>query len=556
MSAYVLAYTKRKEGQKISIRKRKGMKRTLLILSVLATALMVFAGCKKEPKVEEITSVKVDPTAVILKPGDSKQLKVSWEPQTKNVTALFTSDKPEVATVDADGMVKAVAEGTATITVNVGNKKATCAVTVSNETNVTEVKVDPTSVTVPAGKTTELTVTWEPKALAVTPTFASDKPEVATVSDKGVITGVAEGKAVITVTVGALKATCDVTVTKAAESPKNQLPAMCFNSGNGHPQIQANEKALGRELKSDVVVQIEKGVKAKFDAFVNPNLDIFPVASYGLALDDGKGGNMDAIIVLGKESIDDCDATVEMIKENGFPDVQIKEMEGKLYIFGHSEDGKITVMGREMSILGIEGQPDTEIIITFSRKAGLPTKFHDCIPTAKDFPSWEAFITKDSEKIKAFEAKLGLRAYNEGYSTPLKNNLDFELIPEKAAETNLDWVFYQGTTEKGEPFINACPNFIDQVGQVGSEEVKNWLATNGFDTDYRKKGNDCFAFNKDKTVGAVVFINKSQTAARLQIMDAKETKSTAQMMRLKKLAFDPRNGELQYYKSLKLSAKH
>lgn len=544
-----------KEEQKISIRKRKGMKRTLLILSVLATALMVFAGCKKEPKVEEITSVKVDPTAVILKPGDSKQLKVSWEPQTKNVTALFTSDKPEVATVDADGMVKAVAEGTATITVNVGNKKATCAVTVSNETNVTEVKVDPTSVTVPAGKTTELTVTWEPKALAVTPTFASDKPEVATVSDKGVITGVAEGKAIITVTVGALNATCDVTVTKAAESPKNQLPAMCFNTGNGHPKIQANEKALGRELKSNVVVQIAKGgVQAKFDAFVNPNLDIFPVACYGLGQDDGK---MDAIIVLGKESIDDCDATVEMIKENGFPDAAVVENEGELFIFGHSEDGKITVFGREMSILGIEGQPDTEIMISFSRKAGLPTKSHDCIATAKDFPSWEAFITKDSEKIKAFEAKLGLRVYNEGYSDPLKNNLDFELIPEKAAETNLDWVLYQGTPSKSDPFINACPNFIDQVGQVGSEEVKNWLAANGFDTNYQKKGDDWYAaFNKDKTVGAQVFTNEDKTAARLQIVSVKKAQSTAQMMRLKMLAFDPRNGELQYYRSLKWSAKH
>lgn len=544
-----------KEEQKISIRKRKGMKRTLLILSVLATALMVFAGCKKEPKVEEITSVKVDPTAVILKPGDSKQLKVSWEPQTKNVTALFTSDKPEVATVDADGMVKAVAEGTATITVNVGNKKATCAVTVSNETNVTEVKVDPTSVTVPAGKTTELTVTWEPKALAVTPTFASDKPEVATVSDKGVITGVAEGKAVITVTVGALKATCDVTVTKAAESPKNQLPAMCFYISYSHPQILAAEKALGRELKSKVVIQIDKkGDKGIFPAFVNPDLDIFPVACYGLTQDNGK---KDAIIVLGKESMDNCDATVEMIRENGFPDVDIKEMEGKLYIFGHSEDGKITVFGQEMSILGIEGQPDTEIMISFSRNTGLPAKFHDCIPTAKDFPSWQAFIAKDNEKIKAFEAKLGLRSYYEGDSEPLKNNLVFETIFEKSAETNLDWVFYQGTPKKSDPFINAGTNFIDQVGQVGSEELEKWLATNGFDTDYQKKGEDWYlAYNKDKTIYAQVFINDSKTAARLQIVAAKKAQSTAQMMRLKKLAFDPRNGELQYYKSLKLSAKH
>lgn len=447
------------------------MKRTLLILSVLATALMVFAGCKKEPKVEEITSIKLNPISVVMGIGETKQL----------------------------------------------------------------------------------TVTTQPEGLKATPIFTSDNAKVATVSDKGVITAITEGKAVVTVTVGALKATCDVTVAKHGAAGKSQLPAMCFKSGDNHPIIQAHEKASGRTFQEKVVIEFINGAPQRHGAFVNNELDIFPIVCYGLSLDDS-----DVVTALGKESIDDCTATIAMLKENGFPDVDLMEEDGKTFIFGHSEDGVITVLGRESEILDIEGQPDTKIMIDFIHPAGLPTRWHDCIATAKDFPSWEAFITKDKEKIVAFEDELGLREYNDGYSEPLKNNFDYETITEKGAETNLDWVYYVGTPDNPEvkPFINAGLNFVDGTGQLGSEEVKKWLATNGYDTDYQKNGEEEYlAFNKDKSAVARVLLNKKRTTAKLQIVDASILKSAAMAMRMKELAFDPRYGELQHYRSLKLRAK-
>ena len=54
-----------------------------------------------------------------VKPDDASDKTVTW-----------TSDKPEVATVDANGKVHAVAAGTATITAQAGDKTATCVVTV------------------------------------------------------------------------------------------------------------------------------------------------------------------------------------------------------------------------------------------------------------------------------------------------------------------------------------------------------------------------------------------------------------------------------------------
>ena len=56
-----------------------------------------------------------------VKPDDASDKTVTW-----------TSDKPEVATVDANGKVHAVAAGTATITAQAGDKTATCVVTVTD----------------------------------------------------------------------------------------------------------------------------------------------------------------------------------------------------------------------------------------------------------------------------------------------------------------------------------------------------------------------------------------------------------------------------------------
>lgn len=81
---------------------------------------------------------------------------------------------------------------------------------------VTGVELSPTEVSVSAGKTVTLTATVLPEnADNKTITWSSDNEDVATV-EEGVVTGVAEGTATITVTTeeGGLTATCAVTVTE------------------------------------------------------------------------------------------------------------------------------------------------------------------------------------------------------------------------------------------------------------------------------------------------------------------------------------------------------
>lgn len=447
------------------------MKRTLFVLGVLATTLMVFAGCKPEPKPEP---------------------------------------KPE---------------------------------------GVTSIKVDPSSVSLEVGKTKELKVTCTPEGVTFKPTFSSDKPEIATVSDKGVITAVAGGKAVITVQIGEKKATCNVTVPMLLKSPKNQLPIMKFGE-NVADEIAAYEEQLGRKLQNNVLIQPDPELRT--ESYVEP-FDLIPVVAYGLYV-----GAKEAIVALGTEPIDNCERTLTMLKENGFPDAALKNV-GQLAIMGHTEDKKITVVAQEKVITDVDGQPDTNMMIWFLKApdAQLPKKDHDCVSNVKDFPSWTEFMTKDVDKIKAYEKKLGFRSYVDTLSMDPICNLDFDIIPEKKQLSNFTWVYYVGTPldVDGEPFINAQINCVDDPAQLESPEIKEWLAINGFGTDFKKVGDNWYyVWNSDKSLGLQLFIDGNGTDVMLEIHPGKYfNESKAKKMR--ELALKPENGLLQHLLRLKLNTK-
>lgn len=87
------------------------------------------------PKEIAVTSVNVTPESVTLKPKGTQQLTVRVLPaNATNRKVTYTTDKEAVATVSNTGLITAVADGKATITVTTedGKKTATCAVTVSS----------------------------------------------------------------------------------------------------------------------------------------------------------------------------------------------------------------------------------------------------------------------------------------------------------------------------------------------------------------------------------------------------------------------------------------
>lgn len=86
------------------------------------------------PSIIEVTGITLDKTEATIDLANEDKtvtLKATVEPaDATDPTVTWTSSDDTVATVDANGVVTAVAEGKATITAKAGEKTATCAVTV------------------------------------------------------------------------------------------------------------------------------------------------------------------------------------------------------------------------------------------------------------------------------------------------------------------------------------------------------------------------------------------------------------------------------------------
>ena len=167
-----------------------------------------------------VTGVSLDKTTLSFNAiGQSKTLTATVEPaDATNKNVSWSSSNPSVAAVD-NGIVTAVGEGTAVITVTTedGGKTATCTVTVTIDTSVPVqgVSLDNTSLYMTKmGQSAQLTATVEPaNATNKNVTWSSSNTAVATV-ENGIVTAVGNGTAVITVTTedGGKTATCSVTV--------------------------------------------------------------------------------------------------------------------------------------------------------------------------------------------------------------------------------------------------------------------------------------------------------------------------------------------------------
>ena len=97
----------------------------------------------------------------------------------------------------------------ATITARVGNKTATCKVTV--KFNDAVLTLEDSKITTTVNRTVRVTVLNPVKGKI---TYKSNNDRVATVNDSGVVTAVGEGTAIITITSDGKSATCEIEVLK------------------------------------------------------------------------------------------------------------------------------------------------------------------------------------------------------------------------------------------------------------------------------------------------------------------------------------------------------
>ena len=172
-----------------------------------------------EEEAVAVSGVELDQTTLKLSPGGKAALVATVSPENaKDKSLTWSSSNEAIVTVDENGNVTAVKEGTATITVTTadGGYTAKATVTVSADVvAVTGVSLDKTTLSLAPNESSTLKATVTPtKASNKGVTWTSSDNTVATVSSTGKVTAKKDGTATITVTTkdGGFTATCTVTV--------------------------------------------------------------------------------------------------------------------------------------------------------------------------------------------------------------------------------------------------------------------------------------------------------------------------------------------------------
>ncbi|QHQ62755.1 hypothetical protein Ana3638_19865 [Anaerocolumna sedimenticola] len=171
---------------------------------------------------QKATGIKLDVTDLELFVNQTYELKATVTPANSDKDDFtWESSNTTVATVDEDGVVTAVAAGSATITVKTSNGKiAYCYVTVKEQ--ITGIQLNYKEKNIVKGDKFTLKATIVPSSAAdeVSIKWSSSKTSVATVSASGVVTGIKGGTTVITCKTddGRFTTYCVVTVVERVTS--------------------------------------------------------------------------------------------------------------------------------------------------------------------------------------------------------------------------------------------------------------------------------------------------------------------------------------------------
>ena len=155
------------------------------------------------------------------------------ETLTASVEVTWSSEDASVASVDENGVVTGIKQGTTKIVATAADgSAASCLVTISENSTT----ISPTSLSIKVGETAVPTITVVGPDAAVI--WTSSDASVATVELNGTITGVKAGTATITGTANGISASCTVTVTdkdaagNGSDAANDVTTALKDNSGN------------------------------------------------------------------------------------------------------------------------------------------------------------------------------------------------------------------------------------------------------------------------------------------------------------------------------------
>ncbi len=222
---------------------------TLLLIALLLASVTACRNNKDDDRTNDDTSGTEDTTkegieftdkdGVTIDVGKKAELQVNNLETGRPVANLFwSSDNEEVVTVDNNGKITGVSQGTATVTATTFDKKysATCKITVI--LRLTGVALNHEYYDLEIGDTIQLEASPVPESfIGASYTWISDRPEIASVDENGLVTAHALGETTIMVSAKPGEdnwAMCIISIGKYAESIKLSEKSITINRDVSH----------------------------------------------------------------------------------------------------------------------------------------------------------------------------------------------------------------------------------------------------------------------------------------------------------------------------------
>ncbi len=199
---------------------------------------LVITVCKESLK------VSLPGDTLFVAPGASTPLQTAINHPLAHEVITYAVEDPSIATVDSRGVITGVATGNTKVTVTLpGGSHATQKIKVIQL--VETLRLDEDYIKIKPGSTRQLEATIKPKKSPEKLIWTSSDPSIATVSSKGLVTGVKKGTVTITCTTkyGNIAASCKVKVCNVIQV------ALTFDDG---PSSSYTPKVLDLLKKYDV----------------------------------------------------------------------------------------------------------------------------------------------------------------------------------------------------------------------------------------------------------------------------------------------------------------
>ena len=163
----------------------------------------------------ECTNVSFDVNELLFDTLEPRKLVMSITPSDTTGNIVWASSNKKIATVDQEGNVTPIADGTAIIYGSCANPYAECNVTI--QLKCTSIDLSADNFTFNSTDYQTVTATLYPEGCQQQVVYATSDESIATISDKGVIRPVNDGTCTISVTCGDIVKTITVTITGLAD---------------------------------------------------------------------------------------------------------------------------------------------------------------------------------------------------------------------------------------------------------------------------------------------------------------------------------------------------